>query len=66
MSNIIKLEVGDTVTMKKSHPCGSFDFTVLRLGSDIRIKCCTCSHDITIPREKLEKNIKKVTQTKGS
>ncbi|MBQ7365527.1 MAG: DUF951 domain-containing protein [Clostridia bacterium] len=63
---IVKLDVGDVLEMKKKHPCGSFLFTVLRVGSDIRIRCNSCGHDVTVPREKLEKNIKKVTQTKGS
>ena len=62
---IVKMDVGDILTMKKKHPCGSSDFTVLRVGSDIRIKCNGCGHDVTVPREKLEKNIKKVESTKG-
>ena len=63
---IVKLDVGDTLQMKKKHPCGASDFTVLRVGSDIRIRCVGCGHDITVPREKLEKNIKNVIPTKGS
>ncbi len=63
---IIKLDVGDLLDMKKPHPCGSCQFTVLRIGSDIRIRCNGCGHDVTVPREKLEKNIKKVTQAKGN
>lgn len=59
---IVKLDVGDTLEMKKQHPCGGKLFTVLRVGSDIRIRCQSCGHDVTVPREKLEKNIKKVTQ----
>lgn len=59
---IVKLDVGDTLEMKKQHPCGCKLFTVLRVGSDIRIRCQSCGHDVTVPREKLEKNIKKVTQ----
>ena len=59
---IIKLDVGDTLEMKKQYPCGGKLFTVLRVGSDIRIRCQGCGHDVTVPREKLEKNIKKVTQ----
>ena len=62
---IVKLDVGDTLQMKKNHPCGSSDFTVLRIGSDIRIRCLGCGHDVTVPREKLEKNIKNVIPTKG-
>ena len=56
------LQVGDVVRLKKQHPCGGKLFTVLRVGSDIRIRCQSCGHDVTVPREKLEKNIKKVTQ----
>ena len=58
---IVKLDVGDTLEMKKQHPCGGKLFTVLRVGSDIRIRCQNCGHDVTVDREKLEKNIKKVT-----
>ena len=58
--NIPKFDVGDTLIMKKKHPCGSLSFEVLRTGSDIRIKCTGCGHDLTVPRIKLEKNIKRV------
>ena len=58
--NIVKFNLNDILVMKKKHPCGSFTFEVLRTGSDIRIKCTGCGHDMTIPRLKLEKNIKKV------
>lgn len=57
---IPKISVGDVLTMKKQHPCGGKTFKVLRIGSDIRIKCETCGHDATVPRVKLEKNIKKI------
>lgn len=58
--NIIKFDVGDVLIMKKKHPCGSDRMKVLRVGSDIRIECMGCSRDVTIAREKLEKNIKEV------
>ncbi len=57
---IIKIEVGDILLMKKPHPCGEHKFRVMRTGSDIRIVCCGCGRDVTVPRVKLEKNIKKV------
>ena len=34
--------VGDIVQMKKSHPCGSAQWEILRTGIDFRIKCCGC------------------------
>lgn len=58
--NIIRFNVGDILEMKKEHPCGGNRFEVLRTGSDIRIKCSLCGRDMTVPRVKLEKNIKKV------
>ncbi len=59
---IIQFSVGDTLEMKKPHPCKekSKYLKVLRTGSDIRVICTGCGHDMTVPRIKLEKNIKKV------
>ena len=57
---IIKLEVGDVIRMKKPHPCGAEEFDVLRVGSDLRIRCRGCGHDVTVPRLKIEKNIREV------
>ena len=50
---------GDTVELKKPHPCGTRRFTILRIGSDIRIVCQGCGRDMVLPREKLEKALKK-------
>lgn len=58
--SIIKFEVGDVLEMKKPHPCGEHRFRVLRTGSDVRVCCVGCGRDVTLPRLKLEKNIKKV------
>ena len=66
---LIKFGVGDRLVMKKKHPCSSDTFTVVRLGSDVKIRCAGCARDLTIEREKLEKMIKKVmtenSATKG-
>ncbi len=59
---IVKITVGDLLRMKKPHPCGADIFKVLRVGSDIRMVCTGCGHDITVPRLKIEKNIKKVNE----
>ncbi len=57
---IIHFSVGDKLILKKKHPCSSYIFKVARGGSDVRIICTKCGRDLTIPREKLEKMIKKV------
>ena len=51
-------EVGDIVKMKKKHPCGSFEWEVLRIGADFRLKCTGCEHQIMVPRTMVEKNIR--------
>ena len=63
MASIIRFEIKDKLCLKKKHPCGSDIFTVVRLGSDVRIVCDGCGRDLTVARETLEKMIKKVVAT---
>ena len=60
MTNHLNYEVGDIVTLKKPHPCGSGEWLVLRVGMDFKMRCQGCGHDVMLPRSKAEKNIKKV------
>ena len=60
MATIPKLSVGDSLELKKPHPCGGKTFKILRVGADVRILCTTCGHDMTLERIKLEKSIKKI------
>ncbi len=60
------IRVGDTLELKKPHPCGSHGFLCARVGSDIRIICKTCGRDMTLPREKLERAIKKIISSETS
>lgn len=53
-------DLGDIVEMKKQHPCGSNEFEVIRLGADIKIKCIGCSRIIMLPRNKFQKDAKKI------
>lgn len=41
---------GDIIKLKKKHPCGSFEWEVLRSGADFRLKCAGCGHQIMMPR----------------
>lgn len=56
------VRVGDVITVKKQHPCGGKEFDVLRVGMDFRIRCKTCGREIMLPRNKIEKNIKKIAR----
>ena len=46
--------------MKKAHPCGAFEWKVLRTGMDFRLRCTGCGHEVLLPRVKAEKNIRQI------
>lgn len=56
--NEIRLEPGMILTLKKSHPCGSAKWKVLRTGADVKLECMGCGHLIVMPRYKLKKMIR--------
>ncbi|SHK57078.1 hypothetical protein SAMN02745163_04057 [Clostridium cavendishii DSM 21758] len=53
-------ELGDIVKMKKQHPCGSYEWEIIRVGADIKIKCVGCGRLVMLPRVKFQKDAKKV------
>ncbi len=58
------IRVNDVLQMKKTHPCGSREWLVLRAGADFRLRCKGCGHEIMISRVKTEKSIKKIIRPK--
>ena len=56
------IKVGDTLELKKAHPCGSRQWQVLRVGMDFKLRCMGCGHELMLPRSKAEKAVKKVIQ----
>jgi hypothetical protein len=57
---MMNLNPGDTVKLRKKHPCGSDVWEVLQTGIDIRIKCLGCQRQLLIDRTILEHKIKTV------
>ncbi len=35
----IEIKLGDVVRLRKAHPCGSYEWEVVRVGADIGLKC---------------------------
>ncbi len=60
------VRVGDTLVMKKPHPCGQHEFLVLRAGMDFRLRCLGCGREFLIARAKAEKSIKKIVHQEES
>ena len=57
------INIGDIITLKKQHPCGSKEWEVLRVGMDFRLKCMGRDHQVMIPRKQVEKNIRQIKST---
>ena len=55
---MLQYEIGDIVKMKKKHPCGSFEWKILRVGADFRLECVLCGHQIMMERRIVEKNVR--------
>lgn len=55
-----KFDLNDVVTLKKIHPCGSYEWKIIRTGADIRIECVKCGRRVLIPRLKFQKMVKKI------
>jgi len=58
----IDVQVGDVVRLRKPHPCGGYDWQVVRIGADIGLKCQTCDHRVLLTRREFEKRVKTFVQ----
>ena len=54
--------MGDVVRLRKQHPCGSYEWQVIRLGADIGMRCLGCGRRVLLPRRKFEKSVKAFIQ----
>ena len=57
-----QIQVDDIVTLKKQHPCGSYDWLIMRIGAEVRLKCMGCGHQIMMKRSLLEKSKKGINR----
>jgi len=54
------IQLGDVVQMRKTHPCGSDRWTVIRIGADIKIRCLGCKRIVMMERTEFIKRRKKI------
>lgn len=55
---LTELALGDVVRLRKPHPCGSSDWTVVRLGADIGLECKGCGRRVLLARRELARRLK--------
>jgi hypothetical protein len=54
------LQLNAAVRLRKPHPCGSYEWTVVRLGADIGLECKGCGRRVMLTRRELARRIKTV------
>jgi hypothetical protein len=57
---IVDIKTGDIVRLRKAHPCGSYDWEVVRVGADIGIKCLKCQRRVLLERNVFERRLKTI------
>ena len=56
----LDLRLDDILRLRKPHPCGGYEWRVVRLGADIGLQCLTCGRRVLLTRREVEKRIKTV------
>jgi hypothetical protein len=54
----IGMKLGDTVRLRKAHPCGSYEWEVVRVGADIGLKCLKCQRKVLLARDVFKRRVK--------
>lgn len=54
------IRIGDVYTLRKPHPCGSYDWRIVRIGADIGMRCLKCTHKVLLARSEFERRVKKL------
>ena len=52
------LFLGDVLRLRKPHPCGGFEWTVVRLGADIGLTCNQCGRRVLLPRREVQRRMR--------
>lgn len=63
---LLDIQLDDIVCLRKPHPCGSYQWRVVRLGADIGIRCVKCNRRVLLPRRKLERSVKEIVSRQSS
>jgi len=55
---VVDFKLGDVVRLKKVHPCGGYDWQIVRLGADIGLKCLKCGRHVLLERSVFKRRVK--------
>ena len=60
MSSRAEIHLNDVVRLRKKHPCGGYEWTVVRVGADVGLTCLTCGRRVLMRRREFNRRLKKV------
>jgi hypothetical protein len=59
------IQIDDLVRLRKRHPCGSYEWRVVRVGADVGLKCQVCGRRILMDRSTFRKRVKTIIRRSG-
>ena len=60
---IENFQLQDRVIMKKPHACGTNEWTVIRTGADVKIRCDACGRIVMMDRLDFLRRAKRIIST---
>ncbi|GIV18501.1 MAG: hypothetical protein KatS3mg023_0252 [Armatimonadota bacterium] len=55
---ILRVQIGDEVILRKPHACGANRWRVVRLGTDVGLVCTSCNRRILLPRDEFDRRLR--------
>ncbi|HUW13242.1 MAG TPA: DUF951 domain-containing protein [Anaerolineae bacterium] len=56
----LQLHLGDIARLRKPHPCGSYEWEIVRVGADIGIRCRQCGRRVLLSRRDFRRRLKRM------
>ncbi len=55
-----ELRLEDVIRLRKPHPCGGYEWKIVRLGADIGLECLQCKRRVLLTRRELSRRLKAI------
>lgn len=62
---IVPVKTGDTVKLKKPHPCGTNEWEIVRTGMDIGLRCTGCDRRVMLVRAEFDRRFRGFVRRAG-
>ncbi len=59
---VLDIRMGDVLRLRRKHPCGGFEWVVVRTGADIGLRCRTCDRRVLLDRATLRRRAEAVIE----